>query len=1040
MYFIPISQLIQEEKPAEWVHGLSGASRGWFLNKWIKKHKKPILIIAQGAHEAEAFVNDLESFKDNGIEVFYFPEWEDVLKISSSGSMDLIGERWKILEKLDHLDGPVFFVTTIAAILYGVVESSVLKEIRFDLEVGTKLERKKLFKWLLDNGYDRIDCVEEKGEFSHRGGIIDIFPINSEWPVRIELMGDDFESLRIFHPQTQCSLKEGKMPVCIYPAGERDIYKKNQKNLICLNNYFQKGLVVLDEPAELQARVKEIENITQVYISWSDWWKKLEGQHRIFLSLLKLDGDGASVDTKSLSYLNTERKTPDMVKISQDMVFGEISEWIKEEYEIHIFCNNEGEKRRLKELLKERKIIGEIDIKIGRISGGFVLPQEKLVVISDEEIFGRYKVRLPRRNFKGYGVPLKEFTQLKRDDYVVHIDHGIGRYLGVSKEKTGEMMVLQYANKVKLYVPIDEAHLIERYMGIGSKPPKLNQLNGMRWLRTKAKVERILRDMAAELLSIQAAREAAPGIAFSPDNLWQKEMEDSFIYEETPDQLRAVEELKRDMERKQPMDRLLCGDVGYGKTEVALRAAFKAVMDGKQVAVLVPTTLLAQQHYRTFCDRMADYPVVIEMLSRFRSNKEQTGIIKALKEGSIDIIIGTHRLIQSDIKFKDLGMVITDEEQRFGVRHKEYLKKLRSVVDVLTLTATPIPRTLYMSLVGLRDMSVINTPPQDRLAVETIVTGYDEDLIKKVILREVSRQGQVYFLHNRVENIEVVTGKLKWLLPQVRFTMGHGQMDEEELSVVMDDFVAGKADVLVCTTIIQSGIDIPNVNTIIINDAHKFGLADLYQLRGRVGRFKHKAYAYLLLPKNNILTGTAKKRLKAIEDFSHLGAGFKIAMQDLEIRGAGNILGAQQHGYIQAVGFDMYCKLLKKNVLMLKGEVSREIYEVKFDIDVNGYIPESYIPSERIRIDFYKRIACVLDEKELKNIYNELEDRFGSIPTQVEILLKICKIKIQAVKVGVKEIKELRGNIYIVNLNGEKKKEPIPEGTDKLQWIYKRLE
>ena len=1001
-----LSKLMQSTGKSCSVQGLWGSSLGWFLSEWVKHYKYPAIIVTKGPREAEKNFWDLQSFygKDTAI----FPELEP-------GMLDLVGEQWNILENF-----PTFTITTLKGIKQKVIPPDQLPNVRFEIGKGEKILRNELFEWLIDNDYERTDCVEQKGEFGHRGGIIDVYPPNTEWPIRIELTGDIVDSIRLFHPQTQCSLPaEQNITNYIYPVA----CKKYTDKFVTLEEYLpDKGFIILDELPEQKEQMKS-KNI-------------------ILITELIRDVKGIGVEINSLEYLTAEKKTPDSLTVARKHTFDQIIKWQKEQYEINIWCNNVGEKGRLEELLKENriKIADKICLQIGRISSGFVYPEEKLVVISDEEIFGRYKVRLPKRKFKGYGVPLKVFTELKPGDYVVHINHGIGKFLGIQKEKEREMLIIQYANRSKLYVPIEESHLIERFLGLGGRLPKLSVLGGLRWAKTKKNVDRALQDVAAELLELQAKRQSLPGISFSRDTLWQKEMEDSFIYEETPDQLQATDEVKQDMERKRPMDRLLCGDVGYGKTEVAIRAAFKAVMYGKQVAVLVPTTVLAQQHYRTFCDRLADYPVHVEMLSRFRSKKEQKIIVDEISKGKIDILIGTHRLIQPDVRFKDLGLVIIDEEQRFGVKHKEKLKKFRTSVDVLTLTATPIPRTLYMSLVGIKEMSVINTPPQDRLAVHTVVAEYNDKLIRDAILKEISREGQVYFVHNRVETIEKVADKMKKLIPEAKFITAHGQMDEDLLSLVMDEFVNGGVHVLVCTTIIQSGLDIPNVNTILIDNADRFGLADLYQLRGRVGRFKHQAYSYLLLTRNKILTGIAKKRLKAIQDFSHLGAGFKVAMQDLEIRGAGNLLGNQQHGHIQAVGFDLYCKLLHKNVLILQGKPVKRTYEVILCLDINGYIPIEYIPIDRMRIDFYKRIACVLEEKELDEIIKELKDRFGALPEPLKILVELVKMKLLSMKAELKEIRFKENKLHIVALGGRRIVEEIPKTVkDKLKWLKKRI-
>jgi transcription-repair coupling factor (superfamily II helicase) len=725
----------------------------------------------------------------------------------------------------------------------------------------------------------------------------------------------------------------------------------------------------------------------------------------------------------------------------------------------------------------------------------------KVVVVTDAEVFGRYRFQRPRRLKSSHAQATRsaldiDFTELDESDYVVHLQHGIGRYLGLEVLPAGlgvkptegtfagakegqECLVIEYAPSdptqpnPKLYVPVTEAHLVSKYVGTGKARPPLNVLGGTRWAKAKAHAEEAVRDVASELLAIQAARESQAGHAFAVDTPWQREFEGSFIYEETPDQMRAIVETKRDMERPKPMDRLICGDVGFGKTEVGIRAAFKAVMEGTQVAVLVPTTVLAQQHYNTFRERMADYPVRIELLSRFRSRREQQKVVAELVSGAVDIVIGTHRLLQSDIGFKDLGLVVIDEEQRFGVMHKEKFKMLRKIVDVLTLSATPIPRTLYLALTGARDMSTIQTPPNDRLPVETIVTAYDERVIRDAIQREINRGGQVFFLHNRVMTIETMAQKLRALVPQARMAVGHGQMDSDQLEEVMTKFVNGEADVLLSTTIIESGLDIPNANTIIIDRADRFGLSDLYQLRGRVGRYKHQAYAYLLLPRHGNLMADVRKRISAIKQYSTLGSGFKIAMRDLEIRGAGNLLGSEQSGHITAVGFDLYCQLLKQSVSSLKGEkvmprVEVEIRldflplgtraevsksskqtskarvhearsavqdqkpvpmegnsdlddsklkhrksEVGIETEAGAYIPLKYISESRQRIEIYRKLAQATDKSFLQNLVKELQDRFGPLPGPLKLLLEVNELRIIAAEKGISAIEASEDRVML---------------------------
>jgi len=663
---------------------------------------------------------------------------------------------------------------------------------------------------------------------------------------------------------------------------------------------------------------------------------------------------------------------------------------------VYIFCDNPGQRDRLSELL-DHEAEG-VNLEVGLLNSGFSFPQIDLVCLTDHQIFSRYLRRRRKRRFNE-GIALSSYSALSVGDFVVHIDFGIGKYAGLESllvdQRKRECLRLLYQGGDKLYVPIEEFNRVHKFVG-KEGAPTLSKLGGTSWEKLKKRTQKAIQDMAEELIELYAERKAKPGFAFSPDSLWQRELEASFIYEETPDQLSAIQAIKEDLEKKIPADRLICGDVGYGKTEVAIRAAFKCVMDGKQVAILVPTTILAQQHLVTFSERLMEYPVKVEMLSRFRSRKEQKQIIQNLKEGRVDVVVGTHRLLSRDIEFKDLGLVIIDEEQRFGVTHKEKLKKLRRLVDVLTLTATPIPRTLQLSLFGARDMSVINTPPKDRLPIYTQIVKFDKELIAEAILREVDRGGQVYFVHNRVQTIEAMYRFLKDLLPQVRIAIAHGQMDERLLEKVMLEFLDHRYDCLLVTSIIESGIDIPTVNTIIMNRADRFGLAQLYQLRGRVGRSGTKAYAYLLIPKVRLLNPTARKRLKALEQFTQLGSGFHLALRDLEIRGAGNLLGPQQHGFIEEVGFDLYCRLLEEAVRELKGEKIPKRPEVKMEFDLDIYLPDFYIPDSHQRVEIYRKLSEAESVEEVDVIEAELSDRFGKPKKEVKDLLEFTCAKICA--------------------------------------------
>jgi transcription-repair coupling factor (superfamily II helicase) len=750
--------------------------------------------------------------------------------------------------------------------------------------------------------------------------------------------------------------------------------------------------------------------------------------------------------------IGDRRPDPPIAEAQRQEFFRQIHRWLRQGYDVRLFCNNEGERQRFREIWRDYGLDRDVTLqtRLGALSRGFLSKQAKLVVVTDAEIFGRYKVQRPRRLKSPHAAASRSlldinFAELEAGDYVVHLQYGIGRYLGLgllpgavrapAPAASQECLIIEYApdefdqQPPKLFVPISEAHLVGKYIGAGKGRVPLNTLTGSRWAKAKSRAEHAVRDIAAEMLAIQAARSAQQGHAFPPDTGWQQEFDNSFLYEETPDQARAIIATKEDMEAAKPMDRLICGDVGYGKTEVAIRAAFKAALGGKQAAILVPTTVLAQQHFNTFRERMADYPIRIELLSRYRSRREQSRVVRDLAAGSVDIVIGTHRLLQGDIAFKDLGLVVIDEEQRFGVLHKERFKQLRTLVDVLTLTATPIPRTLYLALAGARDMSTIETPPQDRLPVETIVAPYDERLIRDAIRREINRGGQVFYLHNRVLDIETVARRLRELAPEARIAVGHGQMHSDQLEQVMAGFVNGESDVLLSTTIIESGLDIPNANTILIDRADRFGLSDLYQLRGRVGRFKHQAYAYLLLPRHAGLLTDARKRLSAIKQYSSLGSGFKIAMRDLEIRGAGNLLGPEQSGHITAVGFELYCQLLKQSVGNLKGRPARPPAEVQVRLDflaggggdARAGLPAAYIVEPQHRIEMYRKLAQAADASALDELKKEFRDRFGPPPPAVELALKVAALKIAAAarRVTVIEVKDnklmlTRDNDYVM--------------------------
>jgi transcription-repair coupling factor (superfamily II helicase) len=986
---------------------------------------RPLIVVTDNLKAQEAMFQDVQTWMllSQPGQLLFYPAWEILPHETRLPHADVISERLETLVALQHLEIPApLIVTAVVALQQRTLAPDHLRSRTRKLERGCRCDPLDLVEWLESQAYEPEAQVTRKGEIALRGGILDVYPPTSPWPIRLEFFGDELESLRHFDPHTQIS-KDAISALTLPPAGELSLLRQNKDShqpATLLDHLPNKAIFLLCEPEALNSASEQysvqVPALDRLFISWSRFLEDLAGcgltrldvaelglssitpavvQHREApvsqrplpmdssddLSPHKTDPAGPpAVMEISMPGLDLYRLVrdqgidPQVMESQRREFFQQLHRWLRQGHAVHVVCNNEGERQRFLEVWQEYGLdphpaglaptaTGEPTepiLHLGALTRGFLYDPARLVVVTDAEVFGRYKIQRPRRLKSPHATAARsaleiDFTDLDDGDYVVHVQHGIGRYLGLSALPTAsgrptpdivpgttpqeECLVIEYAPREpgqaapRLYVPVSESHLVSKYVGAGKARPPLNKLGGTRWAKAKAQAETAIRDFAAELLTIQAARESQSGHVFPPDSPWQREFEGAFIYEETPDQIRAIAETKSDLESSRPMDRLICGDVGFGKTEVAIRAAFKAVMDGRQVAILVPTTVLAQQHYNTFVERMADYPIRVELLSRFRTRPQQQRVVRELAAGTVDIVIGTHRLVQSDILFKDLGLVVIDEEQRFGVAHKETFKRMRHLVDVLTLSATPIPRTLYLALTGARDMSTIETPPQDRLPVETIVCPYDERVIRDAIQRELNRGGQVFFLHNRVTTIGTVASRLLELIPQARLVIGHGQMHSDELESVMTRFVNGEADVLLSTTIIESGIDIPNANTIIIDRADRFGLSDLYQLRGRVGRYKHQAYAYFLLPRHAGILADARKRIGAIKQYSTLGSGFKIAMRDLEIRGAGNLLGPEQSGQITAVGFELYCQLLKQSVSALKGESVAPRVDVQFRID-----------------------------------------------------------------------------------------------------------
>ena len=1001
-----------------------------------------LLIVAAGTSESEEVYDDISTFSDSE-NVLLFPSWQVLVADDVAPSDEIVAERMSTLERLasDVDQGvPLYVVTHPRSLVQLVVPRELLAAQTVVLRRGDRIGMWELNRRLSELGYERTTMVDRPGEMSMRGGIFDVYPISRTMPYRVEFLGDEIESIRTFDPATQRSVSRVES-VRALPRSEKElnrVFLDRQELSATLTDYLPRStLVVMDEPVAIASEAQEVDQEfagVAGTLRWSEVVDRLSQFRQLIVGQLAQEkARGRRIFTETRSMTSWQGNL--------ELFWEQLERWNLDGYDVVFVCNNDGERRRLHELLAEKGY--EIDrpgsrlrSKIGRLRGGFSVPDQKLAILSGKELFGRRYWRRPKLQFRS-GAPIYSLSDLRTGDYVVHVDHGIGKYLGLTRleDKKGDFLCIGYQNGDKLYVPITQIRLVQKYVGVDSAAPALDKLGGTAWARTKEKVGRAVRDMAAELLELYATRQTMEGFTFAPDTDWQKEFEDAFPYQETPDQERAICDVKHDMEQSMPMDRLICGDVGYGKTEVAMRAAFKTVMDGKQVAVLVPTTILAQQHLNTFHERFADYPVAIEMLSRFRTRAEQKEILRQLEEGSLDIVIGTHRLLSKDVQFRDLGLVVIDEEQRFGVAHKERLKQLRKLVDVMTLSATPIPRTLHLSLMGVRDMSIINTAPEDRIPIHTTVTGYDDDVIREAIMRELARDGQVFFVHNRIDTIYSVASRLQRIAPKARIAIAHGRMPERELERVMINFVNGNVDLLVSTTIIESGLDIPNVNTIIINRADCFGLADLYQLRGRVGRYKHRAYAYLLAPTEHVLTEDARKRLRTLQDFTDLGSGFKIALRDLEIRGAGNILGVEQHGQIAAVGFELYCTLVEDAAREIRGEkMTRPVFPV-VDLAIEASLPDEYIPSPAQKIAMYKRVSSAQSQNELDEMSDELRDRYGPLPTEAERLMSTMSLRIMGADTGVEFIGRARDAVLF---RFRRDAEPGGELLEKLSKKYRQ--
>ncbi|MEQ2838179.1 transcription-repair coupling factor [Dorea formicigenerans] len=964
--------------------------------------------------------------------ISFYPAKDLLFYQADIRSKELISQRMQVIQAV--LKGePITVVASFDAFMDALLPKEMIKSRVIKICSDETLNLDELSVKLAQCGYDREIEVAGPGQFAVRGGILDVYPLTEELPVRIELWGDEVDSIRTFDPETQRSI-EKLDEVEVFPATE---FPEEEEKRVSFLDYFEKEntILFLDEPVRLKEKGEgveeefleaqkrraqsgyEVADSEAVLFTTQEIMRKMNEYSSVGFQALDMRCPGLNIRA---SY-NLQTKNVDPYNRSFELLTQDLKKMKRNQSRVILLSGSRTRARRLAEDLRdynlssfysedmEREVEpGEIMTAYGYIAEGYEYSLLNFVVISETDIFGKNK-RKKKRRTTYEGRKIQSFSELKPGDYVVHENHGLGIYQGIEKIEVDKIskdyMKISYAKGGNLYIPATQLDLIQKYAGSDSKKPKLNRLGTQEWTKTKAKVRGAVKEIAKDLVELYAARQNQDGFVYGEDTVWQKEFEEMFPYEETEDQLLAINAVKKDMESHKIMDRLICGDVGYGKTEIAIRAAFKAVQENKQVVYLVPTTILAQQHYNTFCQRMKDFPVRVDLMCRFRTPAQQRDTIQNLKRGLVDIVVGTHRVLSDDIEYKDLGLLIIDEEQRFGVQHKEKIKKLKKNVDVLTLTATPIPRTLHMSLIGIRDMSVLEEAPQDRLPIQTYVMEYNDEMVREAIERECARNGQVYYVYNRVEDIAEVTAHIQKLVPELNVSFAHGQMKEHELEKIMYDFINGDIDVLVSTTIIETGLDISNVNTMIIHDADRLGLSQLYQLRGRVGRSGRMAYAFLLYRKDKLLKEIAEKRLAAIREFTDLGSGFKIAMRDLEIRGAGNLLGAEQHGHMEAVGYDMYCKMLNEAVKHLKGELSEEdTFTTALDVNVDAYIPDSYIPNEYHKLDIYKRIAAIESEEEMDDMIEELIDRFGDIPKKVELLLEVARLKNLAHQAYVTEV------------------------------------
>lgn len=1051
------------------------------LNDFIK------VIIAPNEKKAKEITDDLKLYE--GERVLFYPSKDLIFYSADVHSNDITKARMVAIEKILN-EEPITLVMSVEALIDPLVPKSVMQEYWLKFHIGQELDYTQLSKKLVFMGYERVDIVEGRGQFAIRGGILDIYPMNHEEMYRIELWGDEIDTIRLVNQETQRTVKSVE-DLCILPAREvvvnetsiqrakiaiqkdyEKLYQQFKKvdNLdaareltrtkelllekveyfgnfngiegnvfyyydkcVSILDYLEQPYIVLIEPTHVKDRINgmkhEYMDSMQTRLEKGFLLPKQVEIGKRFNLLLEEIGSYRNIMMSSLisshkvlpysESIQFNVKSIQVYHQNFELMIKDIEYYVKHKYRIVLMTGGLTRAKRLSDLLREHEVpcylleneetelrSGSIGVGVGLLHKGFEYPDIRFAVMAETDIAGA-KEKKKKKKFTG-GSKIDHFTELKVGDYIVHEHHGVGVYSGIETiEIDGiykDFIKISYKDNGNLYISTNQLDAIQKYIGAEGKAPKLNKLGSKEWKNTKSRVKGAVEELATELIELYAKRENMKGHTFGKDTLWQQEFEEMFPYDETNDQLNAIEDTKKDMESSRIMDRLICGDVGYGKTEVAIRAAFKAVQDGKQVAYLVPTTILAQQHYNNFAQRMKDFPVRVEVMSRFRTKKEQQKTIDDLQKGLVDIVIGTHRLVSKDVVFKDLGLLIVDEEQRFGVAHKEKIKHMKEDVDVLTLTATPIPRTLHMSLIGIRDMSVLEEPPEERQPIQTYVLEHNEELIKDAIYREISRDGQVYYVYNKVKDIDEVALKIGAMVPEATVSFAHGQMSERELEDIMIRFINGEIDVLVSTTIIETGLDIQNVNTIIIQNADHMGLSQLYQLRGRVGRSSRLAYAYLTYRRDKVLQEVAEKRLKAIKEFTEFGSGFRIAMRDLEIRGAGNILGQSQSGHMDAVGYELYCKMLEEAVHRQNGGTYKERFETTIELPIDAYIPPSYISDEVQKIGSYKKIASITSEEDYMDIQDELIDRYGEPPKAVANLLEIALIKGMANHLGITTI------------------------------------